>query len=74
VLVGSGLVVFAGVVIGGAISGLVSGVGLQLARGLYKLPGRRTVARLPVQGAVLRISREMIDSVTMGPGLHGRSS
>jgi hypothetical protein len=71
VLVAGGTVVFAGVVIGGAMAGMITGGAANLVYQLYKAPKHRTVTRLRVNGAVLRVSQDMIDGITMAPDLRG---
>lgn len=70
-MVAGGAVVLGGIAIGGASVGLFSGVGYQIINQLYQLPKHLTVARIPLNGAVLRVSRTHLDKATLLPGENG---
>ncbi len=71
-MVAGGAVVLGGIAIGGASVGLFSGVGFQIVNQLYRMPKHLTMARVPVNGVVLRVSRADLDKATLLPGADGR--
>jgi hypothetical protein len=63
----AGAVVVGGVIMAGPVMGLFGGVGTQLAIQGTSLIRQRTIARVPVNGTVLKLNQPMLKKVVVGP-------
>ena len=66
-VVAGGVVLVGGVVVAGPVMGLFGGAGFQLFMQSFSMLGHRTIARVPVNGTVLKLNRSMLKTVTLGP-------
>lgn len=64
-LVGGAAVVFVGLAVGGASMGLIGGGSFQLVQQLANLRKFRTMARLPVNGTVVRVGQRDLERITL---------
>jgi hypothetical protein len=65
VLVGGGVVVAGGLIVGGLAMGAIGAGSFQLVQQLINLRKFRTMARLPVQGTVLRVGQRDLERITL---------
>lgn len=65
VMAGAGVAVVGGVIVGGLAMGAIGVGSFQIVQQLINLRKFRTVARLPVQGTVVRVGQRDLDRVTL---------
>jgi len=73
-LITAGAVVVGGVVVAGPVMGLIGGGGVGLINGGVQLYNHGTIARLRVNGKVLKLSRKTLDQVSLRTDREGEFS
>jgi hypothetical protein len=71
VLAGGGVVMAGGLIAGGIAMGAIGMGSFQIFLQLYNLRKYRTLARIPVQGSVIRVGQKDLDRITLKPDQQG---